>query len=97
MSESDPPATGDAPAKSTLFCPGCGHRSRPDGDWRLVESARETRYLCPECESVVTTRPSLDGDGTDGRPPELWCAAWQTWEESVQTWQRFLERALPLG
>ena len=47
---------GDIPPKSTLFCPDCGHRSRPDGDWRTVRTDGETRLLCPDCGTVVTVR-----------------------------------------
>ncbi|MFC6988488.1 hypothetical protein ACFQJD_06765 [Haloplanus sp. GCM10025708] len=90
-SDPDPPPARDAPAKSTLFCPDCGHQSRSDGDWNLVESARETRYLCPECEYTVTSRRLADGDVRRVLGP--WCFAWQTWEESVRIWQRFLRRA----
>lgn len=56
---------GDVPPKSTLFCPDCGHRSRPDGDWRTAGTADGTRFLCPDCNAEVAVRPAVSTD----RPP----------------------------
>ena len=47
---------GDIPPKSTLFCPNCDYRSRPDGDWRTARTGGGTRLLCPDCGTVVTVR-----------------------------------------
>ena len=75
----------DVPSKSTLFCPECGHQSRYDDDWRVVETARTARYLCPECRTEITARPTVSPrarHGTPAAPPTLWRA----WSESVRLW-----------
>lgn len=78
-----PGAPPDPPAKATLFCPECGHADRYDGDWRLVESPRTTRYHCPDCGLVVTRRPNEEC-GLD--PYRYLRSAWRTWEANVRFW-----------
>jgi predicted RNA-binding Zn-ribbon protein involved in translation (DUF1610 family) len=97
MSEPSPPPARDVPPKSTLFCPECGHRSPSDGDWTLAESTRETRYRCPDCDVVVTSRRSFDADDRPARSPERWHATLQTWEEGVRTLQQFWKRTFSLS
>lgn len=62
MGATPPSRDGDVPAKATLFCPDCDHRSRPGGDWRTVETRERTRYRCPDCGAVVTVRPRGETD-----------------------------------
>lgn len=60
MGTSGPREAGrDVPPKATLFCPDCDHQSRVDGDWHVVETARNIRYLCPDCGTEITVRPTL--------------------------------------
>lgn len=75
--------------KPTLFCPHCDHQSHVAGDWRLVETATETRYYCPDCGQTVTVRPSED----QPRPDQLWQSVLGTWAGTVQIWQGFWRRA----
>ena len=44
-------------AKTTLFCPDCGHQSRPGGDWEVLGGAGRVRYRCPECENRLGRLP----------------------------------------
>lgn len=48
---------GPACSIGTFFCPECGHRSRFDGDWVIVETDSQTEYLCPDCGTDIMTRP----------------------------------------
>ncbi|MFD1562898.1 hypothetical protein ACFR99_04980 [Haloarchaeobius amylolyticus] len=43
--------------KATLFCWECEHSSPVDGDWQLQPRKRSLAYVCPECETTITTRP----------------------------------------
>lgn len=43
----------DVPPKATLFCPGCDHRSRFDGDWTVARTARTVHYACPDCRTEI--------------------------------------------
>lgn len=71
------PSERDVPPKATLFCPDCGHRSHVDGDWNVVETARTVHRVCPDCRTVIATRPTdLCGavprrGGTRSRPAPL--------------------------
>lgn len=82
MGATSPGRDGGVPAKATLFCPDCDHRSRPGGDWRTVEAGERTRFLCPDCGVAVAVRPGseTDRDSTvsDGRPGVLrpWLSFW---------------------
>ena len=49
--------------KGMLFCPDCEHRSRFDGDWTVVETGHDSRYLCPDCGTEITVRPTFDAEG----------------------------------
>ena len=71
----------DHPAKAALFCPECGHQSRPDGDWTHIVSGNEVHYRCPDCRTEVTVRPRSSTGTTSGY------AFWQTWTSSVEKWQ----------
>lgn len=72
MTRSTSPPTR-SPAKATLFCPECSHRSRYDGDWLVTETDDGRRYRCPDCRTTVTVRPAFDAgepgtaDAVDGR------------------------------
>ncbi|WP_380676811.1 hypothetical protein [Salinigranum sp. GCM10025319] len=44
-------------AKSTLFCPDCGHESHAAGDWSVRTSAERVAIHCPSCGARVDERP----------------------------------------
>ena len=54
-SESAPPPD-DAPAKTTLYCPACGHESPASGDWLVRERDDRPVYVCPACGETIATR-----------------------------------------
>lgn len=83
--ESRPPT----PPKSTLFCPSCDHRARVDGDWQCARIGTKMQYRCPDCGSVVTTRPA---GGHDPDAEAILVTYWETVTESTRLWQRFWER-----
>lgn len=90
-------AATDVPAKSTLFCSACGHASRADGDWLVVEGAGASRYLCPVCDAVVTRRPRYGEDETDVEGPlSAWARCWRSWGRAVVTWQQASRDAIAL-
>jgi predicted RNA-binding Zn-ribbon protein involved in translation (DUF1610 family) len=64
-------------SKATLFCPECGHRSGPDGDWRRTRCGRSVHYFCPDCHTEITVR------STEPTAREFWT----TWTDTVQTWR----------
>ena len=54
--------------KATLFCRQCGHESPVDGDWVVTDGEREEGddaeslvLECPDCDAVVTVRPTFEG------------------------------------
>lgn len=51
------PATAPR-AKSTLFCPDCGHESPADGDWDYRASDRGATTHCPDCGARIADRPT---------------------------------------
>jgi predicted RNA-binding Zn-ribbon protein involved in translation (DUF1610 family) len=53
--ESAPPPS-DVPAKTTLYCPVCGHESPVSGDWLVRERGGRTVYVCPTCGDAIVTR-----------------------------------------
>lgn len=53
MTLTHPPTREQTPAKTTLFCPTCGHESPLDGDW----DGDDHRLLCPSCGDCVVDRP----------------------------------------
>ncbi|NLV11627.1 hypothetical protein ACAH01_16470 (plasmid) [Halomicrobium sp. HM KBTZ05] len=66
-------ATGeDTPLKSTLYCPECDHRSPATGEWNVSETARRTRYRCPECRTSVLTQPRYDDGETAAPVVAMW-------------------------
>jgi uncharacterized protein YlaI len=79
----------DVPPKPTLFCPDCGHRSRSDGDWRVVESHSSTRYLCPDCEAELADRPAFRS-----RPGPRSVAIWRPWT-GFCAWLRLWRKTTP--
>ncbi len=91
MSPTDSRAEQEAPAKATLFCPDCGHRSRYDGDWMVVEHHGGTHYRCPDCHAQITTRPSH----TDRGSPLFFDTYWQAWDRGIRMWHGLLHRLLP--
>ena len=53
--ESAPPPD-DPPAKTTLYCPACGHESPANGDWLVEEREDRTVTVCPACGEAIATR-----------------------------------------
>lgn len=92
MSPTDSRTEHDVPAKVTLFCPDCGHRSRYDGDWVTVERRGSIHYRCPECHTQITTRPRH----TDSSLPrsQFFDTYWQAWNHGVRVWHGLLQRLL---
>jgi len=84
------PSERDVPPKATLFCPDCGHRSRVDGDWTVVETARTVHYVCPGCRTVIATRPTDLGSagpsrgGLRSQPAPLL----EAWGAGLRAWGR---------
>lgn len=74
--------TADSAPKSTLFCPECGHHSRYDGDWTRARSGQTIHYLCPDCQTEITTRPA-SAEPTVTPVTEFWTR----WTDTVRTWQ----------
>lgn len=54
------PADQPSIQKSVLFCPACGHESHVDGDWIVRDDAREVAYVCPDCTTVIESRPAFE-------------------------------------
>jgi len=90
MSPTDSRTERDVPAKATLFCPDCGHRSRYDGDWIVVECHGGTHYRCPDCHTQITTRLRH----TAGESPRLLDTYWQAWDHGIRVWHGLLQRLL---
>ena len=90
MSPTDSRTEHDVPAKATLFCPDCGHQSRYDGDWAVVERRDSTHYRCPDCHTQVTTRPRHTGSGS----PRFFDTYWQAWNRGIRVWHGLLQRLL---
>ena len=44
-------------SKMTLFCPRCQHESPVDGDWVLTLRPDAIEIHCPDCRTLLTTRP----------------------------------------
>ena len=57
MTASAPDRPDDHPRKSLLICPECGHRSVPDGDWRVIQRPNTTVLECPTCTTEIARRP----------------------------------------
>jgi hypothetical protein len=91
VSEDTLQSGADVPPKATLFCPECEYSDRYDGAWAVVETARATRYRCPECDAVVTSRSSEETE----RPGPLvyWRRVWTAWQASVRRWSGFATRS----
>ncbi|WP_336338155.1 hypothetical protein [Haloarcula brevis] len=90
MPPTDTRAGRDVPPKATLFCPDCGHRSRYDGDWVVVERRNGTHYRCPDCHEQITTRTSRAG----GPSSRLLDSYWQAWDHGIRAWHGLLQRLL---
>ncbi|WP_255197841.1 TFIIB-type zinc ribbon-containing protein [Halorarius litoreus] len=63
-----PRGTADRPSirKSVLFCPACGHESQVGGDWIVRDDAREVAYVCPDCTTVIESRPAFETNSRRG-------------------------------
>jgi len=73
----------DAPStrrKATLFCWECEHSSPVDGDWQLQPRKRSLAYVCPECETTLTTRPR----STDPVPPHAMAGPLVAWQQTLR-------------
>jgi hypothetical protein len=90
MSPTDSRTEYDTPPKATLFCPDCGHQSRYDGDWMVVECRGGTHYRCPDCHAQITTRPGH----TTGESPRFLDTYWQAWDHGIRVWHGLLQRFL---
>lgn len=77
----------EVPAKATLFCPGCQHQSRYDGDWSTVASRRFVRYQCPECGTEITKQPNHDRRPLACRQYERWERGWNRVRDAFQAWR----------
>ena len=73
--------------KATLFCWDCGHSSPVDGDWQLQPRRQSLAYVCPDCETTLTTRPrSTEAVPSHAMTESL--VAWQrTLRASATVWQ----------
>lgn len=80
MAATTPDSDRTVPRKSTLFCPDCGHESHWDGDWRVVETAEKRRYVCPDCDTQITSRPTNTASNSRDSEP-----VWEMWATSVRT------------
>ena len=89
MQSSAPPPS--PPPKATLFCPSCDHQSHVDSGWQSDTSVTEVRYRCPECGTVVTTRPKSSALGAESPPESVLVTCWETISESTRVWSRFLD------
>ncbi len=80
--------------KAMLFCWECGHASTIDGDWQLRPRRRSIAYICPDCETTLTTRPR----STDSVPSNAMAGplvAWQrTLRASATVWQASITAGL---
>ncbi|MDS0222505.1 hypothetical protein NDI54_14265 [Haloarcula sp. S1AR25-5A] len=90
MSPTDSRTKRDVPPKATLFCPDCGHQSRYDGDWIVVETHRGTHYRCPDCHTELTSRARHAA----GRSPRFLDDCWQAWDHGIRVWHGLLQRFL---
>ncbi|OVE85925.1 hypothetical protein B2G88_03700 [Natronolimnobius baerhuensis] len=43
--------------KTTLFCWECAYSSPVDGEWIRRPHDDTVAYVCPQCETTITTRP----------------------------------------
>jgi uncharacterized protein with PIN domain len=81
------------PPKATLFCQSCGHQAHVDSDWQSVRTGTETRYRCPDCSTVVTTRPRRSSDDSVPDTEAILVTYLETVSESTRLWQRFWKQA----
>ena len=79
-SQSPADSSLETPQKTTLFCPVCDHDSPPDGDWRHEAHGETVAYVCPACETTITTRPQT---ADDQRTSQLEPAT-MLWESTVR-------------
>lgn len=88
-----PDSLPPSPAKATLYCPSCGHQAHVDSDWQSVRTATETRYRCPDCGAVVTSRPRHSSRDSAPDAEAILVTYLETVSESTRLWQRFWEQA----
>jgi len=60
MHTTSPSKRGGTPDKAVLFCPDCGHHSRYDDEWHVVDAHTAVQYVCPVCGTEITSRPRLE-------------------------------------
>ncbi|OLZ40269.1 hypothetical protein A6E15_04395 [Natrinema saccharevitans] len=75
--------------KATLFCWECDHSSPVDGDWAVQSREDRIAYVCPGCETTLTTRPHREEsrEGATAEPLAAWRRAIRSsatvWRASV--------------
>jgi len=82
------------PPKATLFCPSCDHQSHVDRDWQSNSSVTKVRYRCPECGTVIATRPKPTDPGAESPPESVLVTCWETISESTRVWSQFLDETM---
>ena len=94
MNATDSQRSSDAPAKAVLFCPDCGHQSRYDDGWRVVNARAATRYLCPSCGAEIAVRPRFEE--TPSLTARSCRSLRETWDANVRLWQSVWQRSVRL-
>ena len=94
MNMVNPQPSSDAPDKAVLFCPDCGHHSRYDEEWHVVDARAATRYLCPFCDTEITVRPRFDS--TPSLTARSCRSLRETVDANVRLWQSVWRRSMRL-
>ena len=82
-----------AQRKATLFCWECDHSSPIDGDWQRRSRTQYVAYVCPDCETTLTKRPTTEpsSDRATATPFTAWR---QVLRRSATVWRATVDMAL---